>query len=112
MLDLALKKNEKLEFELRVAQKRFASVEDTLKEVEFLRVTNTELESEIKLYKTRIQSVESRATVFPESEAVDELRRAKIEKEVENESLKHEMNILRQKYEVNLKYSTVFFQNL
>ena len=108
MLDLALKKNEKLEFELRVAQKRFASVEDALKEVEFLRVTNTELESEIRLYKTRIQSVESRAADFPESESFAELRRAKIDKERENESLKNELKIFRQQYEVNLRYLPYF----
>ena len=102
MLDLALKKNEKLEFELAVAQKRVVAVEEALKEVEFLRARNTELESEIRLYKTRIKSVESRSAVYPESVAVDELRRVKITQEVEIEDLKKELNILRSNYKVRI----------
>lgn len=77
-------------------------VKDKVKEIELLRVTNTELESEIRLYKTRLQSIESRAHVCPENESVDELRRTKIEKEVENENLKKELNNLKEKYKVNL----------
>ena len=102
MLDLALKKNEKLEFELAVAQKRVVAVEEALKEVEFLRARNTELESEIRLYKTKIKSVESRSAVYPESVAVDELRRVKITQEVEIEDLKKELNILRSNYKVRV----------
>ena len=102
MLDLALKKNEKLEFELAVAQKRVVAVEEALKEVEFLRARNTELESEIRLYKTRIKSLESRSAVYPESVAVDELRRVKITQEVEIEDLKKELNILRSNYKVRI----------